>query len=722
MAGTVSRESQPSARRRASFWTPPRFENPVDNERARLLHWILSWLLVVYLIFGSLMPLFAEDKLPALAMELVILAVIVAGLRLLRRNVSLAGAAISLASWTLQTWTVYLNGFSGATMGGYIIVVVVTGLFWDGRRAAWMAVLSCASVLAFGWADAHGWMPERPPRSSMVVAAEISIQILVILVLLGAGLRFLRSAQDRVRREARRHARLIARSPDGVFEVDAKGCIVSFNPAAERLAGLAAADVLGRRWWELGMVGEADARRGQEALARVFAKGGDTPFEVEVIHAQGDLIPVEIYPRRIVRADGSIGLMATCRDLRARRRVERERAELEAMLQRSRHLESVGRLAGGVAHDFNNLLTVVRSNTQLLLDGPEPGPHWREDVEQIEGAAKRASALTQQLLAFARRETLETSEVDINEPLESMRELLERLCGTSVKLVFDLDPELPRAQLDRTRFEQVVLNLATNARDAMPEGGTLRIRSAPFEVDRKNRSEARGMPPGRYVWLRVEDDGVGMDEDTQAHVFEPFFTTRREHGGTGLGLATVHGIVAQSSGYVFLESRPEEGTAFDIFFPVVGQGAAASTPAAAQSGEGRASILLVEDEPVAGQITQRVLEEAGYEVAWACDLGEARAIWDQNPEAVDLVLCDVVLPDGLGPQLVRQLRREREDLRVVYISGFDDAAIGRSLDSEGSGLALLRKPVSIQSLLGQVRDALNAELGETGRIDTRQGD
>lgn len=714
---TVSRKAGTPPWR--SWLVPPVFESDAATERARLLHWVLGWSLLLFVILGPIITVFSEFDGEVIAVQLASLATIVGGLVIVRRSVDVAGAVVSLLAWSLQTVAVWVNGVSASTLGGYVLTVVIIGIFWDGRRAVWGAVASCLTVLGFAWAETTGVMPPRPERPVMIAAVEASLQIMIVLTLLGAGLRSLRMSQERVRREARRHARLVARSPDGIFELDARGVIGAFNPAAERLTGRLASEVRGKRLWDLGLVSKEDRVRGRRHLEQVWARGGDAPFEIAVINARGEEVPVEVFPRRVVRADGSVGLMATCRDLRPRRSIEQERAALEEMLQRSRHLESVGRLAGGVAHDFNNLLTVMLSNTQLLLDSDGSGAHWRDDVEQIQAAARKASDLTQQLLAFARRETLEPQVMDINEPLTGLRDLLGRLCGDAVRIEYELGERLPLAKLDRTRFEQIVLNLAANARDAMPDGGQLLVRTSRFDVRPSDADGARSMPVGRYVWLRVQDDGVGMDEHTLAHIFEPFFTTRRGQGGTGLGLATVHGIVSQSSGVVFVESTPGEGTSFDIFFPEAGESMELSSgrwDTRPRMEPARATILLVEDEPVSGRITTRVLEDGGYEVLWGQSVEEAREIWRARGDDIDLLLSDVVMPDGLGPDLARELTQQRPGLDVVYISGFDDEALGDSFSSEGSSLTLVRKPFSIRGLLEQVGDVLEGAPRVSGRL------
>ena len=702
----------------ASRWPrwmrPPVLPREDETARARVLHWILTWALIFFTVTIPLQPLLSDAPWRATAVHLATIVVIAIGILALRRSLSAAGMLVVISAFVMAAvGSVTTGGSASATTGGFPLIVLAAGLFLDGRRAVWAALACTAVLVGIAFAESSGWLPQPEPPGTFRNTFDHVIQVLVSLVLVGAGLRSLRRSQDQTRREARRNARLIERSPDGIFELDEDGCVELFNPAAERLSGQDAKDVVGRPLWELNLVSPRDTERGRELLTRAFQEGSDEAFEVEVIRSDGERVPVELLPRRVVRADGGIGVMATVRDLRPRRRGEAERDELEEQLHRMRRLESVGRLAGGVAHDFNNLLTVMLSNAQLLLGESKPGPHWREDVEQIRDAATRASDLTQQLLAFARRETLAPQVLDLNEPLWALRDLVGRLCGEAVRL-------------DRSRLEQVVMNLAANARDAMGRSGVLTIRTSRLEVESHEGLSARGMPPGEYVWLRVQDDGTGIDPDTLPHIFEPFFSTKRSKGGTGLGLATVHGIVSQSGGFIFVESTLGTGTAFDIFFPAVRDGKVEEIEAlpswrADPPPLADATILLVEDEAVVGRITKRVLEERGYEVLWAAGLEEARAAWAERSEDIDLLLSDVIMPDGLGPELARELRGLKPELTVMYMSGYDDEALGDSFGSESSGLTLVRKPFSIERLVELVAAALEGRPPPSGRVSWPAG-
>jgi PAS domain S-box-containing protein len=693
---------------------PPQHEDPVESERAVVLHRMVLWQLALAVLAGPFLALQSPQPTSAFGILAGTVLLLVAGLYSLQRSARVAGPLVTLVIWGVATTLMVSQGVArGAVV--FPVVVVFAALFWDPWAAVGVGLLSAVTVFTGAELDMRGWLGTRPgPHPELAAALDITILMMVLLSLCAAGLQGLRRVEARWRREARRHRDIIARSPEGIFFMDAEGRIESFNPAAEELTGLVAARVVGEFLWELNLVHGSDESTARRVFRQVFdGSRREGLFEVEVRGAEQELIPIEVHALRVRRPEGGHGIMATCRDLRERREGEAERAELEEMLNRARRLESVGRLAGGVAHDFNNLLTVMLTNTELLLAEKRPGPHWRDDVQQIRSAAKRASDLTQQLLAFARRETLEPRVLNLNEPLLGLRDLLEKLCGESIAVHYELGDQIPPVLLDRARLEQVVMNLAANSRDAMLMGGRLTIRSSSLEVSAGSDGTLRGMAPGEYAWLRVEDDGAGMDEDTVAHIFEPFFSTKREQGGTGLGLATVHGIVGQSEGFVFVESCPGEGTAFDIFFPATGQPAESDdTPPlvwGSKEASGGITILFVEDEAVVGRITQRVLSERGYEVLWAQGVEDAKSAWSERKDDIDLLLSDVVMPDGFGPELARELRAERPELRVLYISGYDDGALGPPLAAEESGFTLVRKPVSIDRLVENVEDALNSD-------------
>ncbi|MEZ5099808.1 MAG: ATP-binding protein [Thermoleophilia bacterium] len=378
-----------------------------------------------------------------------------------------------------------------------------------------------------------------------------------------------------------------------------------------------------------------------------------------------------------------------------------ERKRLEEQLLQSQRLEAVGRLAGGVAHDFNNLLTAIIGSAEFLLDElPDDDPR-RVDALEVRAAADRAARLTGQLLAFSRKQILEPTVLDLNAVVREVDRMLGRLIGEDVELVTHLDPCLPTVHADRGQIEQVVLNLVVNARDAMPSGGRIVLETALHDVP-AGSSGPDGVPPGRYVALHVRDTGVGMDEETVARAFEPFFTTKEAGKGTGLGLATVHGVVAQSNGAVAIESRPGVGTTITVLLPQAGgEQAAGEAEAQPPAPRGAGVVLLVEDDPLVGSSVERMLQRLGYAVLAARGADEALALLVARDQPVDLLLTDVIMPGASGRELAGRVTALRPGTPVLYMSGYTDAELGPTdlLDA-----ALLHKPFT--------RDALGARLAE----------
>ncbi len=370
---------------------------------------------------------------------------------------------------------------------------------------------------------------------------------------------------------------------------------------------------------------------------------------------------------------------------------------LTRQLRESHKLDVVGRLAGGIAHDFNNILTAVIGYAELSLDEP-PGTDITEYLRGIRDAAERAAGLTQQLLAFSRRQVLQPKVVEVNEVVGGLESMLRRLIGEQIELRIVLDPNAGCLRADRSQLEQVILNLTVNSRDAMPRGGLLEITTGYRKYVASARSRPREIVPGKYATITVRDTGVGMDEQTREHIFEPFYTTKGQGHGVGLGLATCHGIIMQSDGSVIVDSEVGKGTSFRLFFPSV-EPEPEATPEAPQPAPRRAGrILLVEDEPVLREIAQRVLVRAGFEVTAAADPGEAIIAAETMPEPFDLLLTDVVMPGMRGPELARRLRHSRPDLRVLLASGYAEEIV----DSDRHEDPLLAKPFSPETLLAAV--------------------
>lgn len=384
-----------------------------------------------------------------------------------------------------------------------------------------------------------------------------------------------------------------------------------------------------------------------------------------------------------------------------------ERKQLEEQLHQSQKLEAIGRLAGGIAHDFNNILTVIIGNTELLLDRLSNNTPIRKEIEQINKVGNRAASLTSQLLAFSRQQILEPTIVDLNAIVAEMDKMLRRLIGENIDLITIFDPQLGRIRSDPGQLEQVILNLVVNARDAMPDGGRLIIETANVNLTENDVRQMMGLQPGPHIRLAVSDTGTGMDDETKAHIFEPFFTTKEQGKGTGLGLATIHGIVAQSGGHITVESTPNHGTTFQVYFPQIRDISAlnAHKPEMRSAPRESATILVVEDEDMVRSVASRTLAKEGFTVLEANQSLVALNIAADFQQPIHLLLTDVIMPGRMnGRELAKTLRQQRPEIKILYMSGYTDHGI-----PEGDAM-LLQKPFTPQALLRRVHQILDSEI------------
>ncbi len=386
--------------------------------------------------------------------------------------------------------------------------------------------------------------------------------------------------------------------------------------------------------------------------------------------------------------------------------------ELETQLRQAQKMEAVGRLAGGVAHDFNNMLAVIMSYADLLEMDFAAGTPQLEDLREITSAARRAAGLTRQLLAFSRQQVLEPRVLDPNEVIDGVEKMLRRIIGENITIAMALTPTVSHIRADPGQLEQVILNLAVNARDAMPAGGRLTLETAEVELDDPYTASHPTVTPGRYVMIAVSDTGTGMDAATQARIFEPFFTTKEKGQGTGLGLATVYGIVKQSAGYIWVYSEPNRGSTFKVYLPSVAgtEEAAVMSIPEMQPARGLETILFVEDEPALRTAGAQILGRYGYTVIVAGSGDEALALWHQQATVIDLIATDIVMPGITGPETVERLRAVHPSVKVLFMSGYTDATVlehGVSI----MGAAFLQKPYSAATLTQKVREVLDGRPG-----------
>ena len=493
-------------------------------------------------------------------------------------------------------------------------------------------------------------------------------------------------------------------TPLAVVEWDLDFRVADWNPSAERIFGYSREEALGQHGSFI--VHPQFRERVDRVWQTLLQETGATRNvgENDNITKDGRIISCEWYNTPLVDESGRVlGVASLVQDVT-------ERVALEERLRQSQKMEAVGRLAGGVAHDFNNLLTVILGYSQILAEGVPAGSRLADSTAQIKSAADRASGITRQLLAFSRKQVLSPRVINLNDIVLNLDSLLRRLIGEDIEVLTAPSNDLGSVKADPGQIEQVIMNLALNARDAMPSGGKLTLETANAQLDESYTERHQPAEPGLYVMLAVTDTGHGMTPETQARIFEPFYTTKEVGKGTGLGLSMVYGIVKQSGGYIWVYSEPDRGTTFKIYLPRVDQPAegvdAQNRPRNVQ--RGTETILLVEDDPQLRQLSSSVLAHCGYKVLVASSPEEGIEICRANHRDISLLVTDVVMPRMNGRQLAEQIQRASPKVKVLYISGYTSNAIVHYgvLDA---GLAFLPKPFSLSALVAKVREVLDSE-------------
>jgi PAS domain S-box-containing protein len=508
-------------------------------------------------------------------------------------------------------------------------------------------------------------------------------------------------------------AGLLDGAPDAIVCVAEDGRIALVNAQAERLFGYSGEELAGRAV-EMLVPDEAKAAHAAHR-ARYLADRKPRPMGAMAafpcLRRDGSTFPAEISLSCLDTGDGLL-VMAAVRDVTERLELLAERDRLRSQADR-RRLDGLGELAGGVAHDFNNLLAVISNyaafvSEEVAKDASQVS--WRsvrDDVLQIQRAAERAATVTHQLLAFARREVVQLRPLNLNEVVRDVEQLLVATLGEHGVLSTHLAPDLCPVLADPGQIAQVLVNLAVNARDAMPAGGTLTVTTSSTDVDAIHPACRVGLAAGRYACMKVSDTGVGMTRDVLDHAFEPFFTTKAKGEGTGLGLATVYGIVTQARGHVQVYSEPGIGTTFTILLPATG---AVPEPAPGQAPGGGAgeTVLVVEDEPAMREVTRRILSRNGYRVITAANGREAIEVAANQAHGIDVVLTDVVMPQMLGKEAAERIRALRPGVKVLFMSGYTQGL----LDSQGvvaAGVNLIEKPFTEKSLLAKLREVISCD-------------
>ncbi|MCG6927162.1 MAG: PAS domain S-box protein [Acidobacteria bacterium] len=537
---------------------------------------------------------------------------------------------------------------------------------------------------------------------SLVILAITGIGVGIVVGRLRRGMERLRRQETALRTSELRYRSLVDLAADAIVLASRTDGIIEANRRASELSGYGREEILGRTIESF--FSPAELERVPFEYAAVD-RGETVVAERVLTRKDGSVVPVEMNSKRM--PDGIF--QSILRDASGRHRAEAERRSLEARLRQAQKMEAVGRLAGGVAHDFNNLLTAITGNLTLALRRvPEESPvrRWLTEVDQ---SAWRAAALTRHLLAFSRQQVIEPKVLDLRTVVDGMESLVARTIGEDVRLRVRLASEPCRVLVDHGQMEQVVLNLVTNARDAMPDGGLLTLeveRATPPHLPPPSAHREPGGPP--LVVLSVSDTGHGMPDDVRGRIFEPFFTTKPSGTGTGLGLAMVYGAAEQNGGWIDVDSIPGRGSTFRLYLPEApAESETAPTPGAEEALRGTETVLLVEDDPAVREVTGEQLESLGYRVLTCAGPHEALTVAAGHDGPLHLLLTDVVMPEMDGRELAIRLTESRKGLRVLYASGYGEDVIARHGVVEG-GVLLLQKPYSLEALAQKVRRALRA--------------
>jgi PAS domain S-box-containing protein len=489
----------------------------------------------------------------------------------------------------------------------------------------------------------------------------------------------------------------------GIWELDIGSGRAAWSDTLFSMHGLAPASSAPTGDAYLAMVHPDDRTATMQTIASISTIG-PVMVEYRILWADGSIHWLDVRSQPGCATDGRPAcLIGVAFDITERKR-------LEEQLRQSQKMDAIGQLAGGVAHDFNNLLTAILGYSKLAADDLAPGDQRRLDVEEVIKTAHRAASLTKQLLAFSRTQVLHSTSLDLNELITSVSGMLRPLIGEQIALELALASDLALVRADASQIEQMVINLSVNARDAMATGGCVTLQTANVHLDGSPGESVPAIAPGWYVMLAVIDHGTGMDEHTKRHLFEPFFTTKDRGKGTGLGLATVYGIVKQSNGHIRVESELGRGSTFRVYLPRAGRAVSSALAAAAVPAPtgGSETVLLVEDEAGVRNLASRMLRDAGYSVLEAAHGQDAELIFAQHPDAIDLLVTDVIMPGTSGPDLYRRLVAEQPGLKVVFISGYATEAMARQVQLDRSQ-PYIQKPFTAAQLVSGVRRALDDE-------------
>jgi len=503
-------------------------------------------------------------------------------------------------------------------------------------------------------------------------------------------------AEEDLRISEEKYRTYVENAPEGIFITDAEGRYMDVNPAACRLTGYSRDELL---TMSIRQLAPADALAEHLSSFRELRASGLTREEIVIQRKDGTLIVASL----IATAISPNRFIGFCSDITERKKAEEDKVKLEEQLRQSQKMEAVGRLASGVAHDFNNILTGINGYADMAMQGLQrDDPLWN-DIAEIRKAGEKAAGLVNQLLAFSRKQVITPRAIDPNRELDNSRRMLRRIIGEDIELVFEPGSDLGRIMMDPVQLDQILVNTAVNARDAMPNGGRLEI--ATYQTHLPDGEEGKC---GDFVVIAVTDSGCGMDEETLQRMFEPFFSTKKAGEGTGLGLSTVYGIVKQNQGFIRVSSKQGAGTTFRFFFPQVSEVLEDRREELLENdSRGQETVLIVEDEKMVRRLAVRILERQGYHVIEAADGKTALQVGARHEGDIHLLLTDIVMPDINGLELLTQLRQSRPGLRALLMSGYTEDIIARHGTME-EGMEFIHKPFTIGSLSSTVRRVLDA--------------
>src|SRR5579863_2711185 len=584
-------------------------------------------------------------------------------------------------------------------------VAIMVSAWYGGWKPGLVATSFALTVSAY-----FSLAGEHSPAEYRQAIIHLTLFVFVALLICSFNAA-LRSAQEGLRRSEINFRSLVTNAPYGICRCDSDGILLSANPAMVSMLGYASPSELvdgnlanlyadTQQWFVV-----ADHFRSSHRFNGLIA---------DWVRKDASPIAVRLSGRKIRDDRENTFFELFAEDVT-------EHRALEQQLRQAQKMEAIGRLAGGIAHDFNNLLMVISGYCEFLLERIGPDPAVRGPAQEIARAASRATSLTSQLLAFSRKQMLAPKVLDLNAVVTENLNMLTRVIGEDIDLVMIPGGELGAVKADPGQIEQVIMNLAVNARDAMPQGGKLTIETANIALDESYARVHAPAEPGEYVMLAVSDNGMGMDAETQTHIFEPFYTTKGPKG-TGLGLSTVYGIVKQSGGYIWVYSEPGKGTSFKVYLPRVaatGESVAQQLPAPITPvAQGHETILLVEDESTVRLLTHYYLRTQGYTVLEAADPGVALQICNAHSGPIHLLLTDVIMPGMNGNQLAQRILSARPETRVLYMSGYTENVIGHNGTLE-PGINLLQKPFTLPALNAKVREVLDTSLSQEAAMSAR---